>query len=118
MMLLRRLTLGGSSSPPSTWPILTSLLLFSALAALPAQAADVLQTSGFSTCLKTDQIVVNKMNIRYDKITNKMKFDVAGHSKSKQKVQATLKVTAYGRDVYTTTFDPCDRGIAQLCPGM
>ncbi|KAF8536002.1 hypothetical protein BDD12DRAFT_749931 [Trichophaea hybrida] len=86
------------------------------LAALPAQAGDVLETDGFSTCLNTDTIVVNKMNIRYDKLSGKMKFDVAGTSKAEQKVSATLKVTAYGRDVYTTTFDPCEKNITQLCP--
>lgn len=97
--------------------ILTSFILLAALTALPAQAADVLETSGFSTCLDGSDIVVQRMNIKYDRAAGKVTFDLAGISEQEQKVQAILKVTAYGRDVYSTEFDPCEKGIAQLCPG-
>ena len=47
-------------------------------------------------------------------------FDVAGTNKHEQNVTAVLDVTAYGQQIYTNTFDPCDQGtfVEQLCPGM
>ncbi|PWW75870.1 TRP-domain-containing protein [Tuber magnatum] len=120
-MLLRKLLSGGSafstshaSKSPSL--LLSAFLLFSALGALPVQAADVLETNGFSTCLATSDIKVDKMNVKYDKANGFVTFDLAGSSTREQKVKAVLTVTAYGRQVYEKTIDPCVQGIAQLCP--
>ena len=95
-----------------------SLLLLAG--ALPAAvfAADVLKTDGFSSCIDNSDIEVTKMNIEYNKDTGAVIYDVAGTSKKEQNVTATMTVYAYGKQVYTKSFDPCDDDVAQLCPGM
>lgn len=82
-------------------------------------AADILKTSGFTNCEQDSSIQVNNVNIEYDKTTETVTFDVSGTSTEKQKVMASLNVTAYGIQVYSKTFDPCDNGtyVDQLCPG-
>jgi len=98
--------------------ISTSLLLLSALPA-GVFAADILQTNGFSSCASTSDIKVNKMDIKYNRATNKVIFDVAGVSEKEQKVMAKLVVSAYGKEVYKNEFNPCDQAsfVQQLCPG-
>jgi ML-like domain len=90
------------------------------LVLLPAGlAAEILKTQGFSSCMDNAQIKVNKMDIEYDKGTNLVTFDVSGTSEKEQEVIAKLIVTAYGKDVYSKEFDPCDEAskVDQLCPG-
>ncbi|TID22276.1 TRP-domain-containing protein [Venturia nashicola] len=98
-------------------PMVSTLLL---LGALPAGvfSEDVLETNGFSTCGAESDIKVNKMNIQYNKATQKVIFDVGGTSTKSQKVMASLVVSAYGKQVYQKSFDPCDEGtkVEQLCP--
>ncbi|KAG0636574.1 hypothetical protein HOY80DRAFT_891153 [Tuber brumale] len=120
-MLLRKFLSGRSASSKSHTSkspssLLSALLLFSALGALPVQATDVLETNGFSTCLATSDIKVDKMNVKYDRANGVVTFDLAGSSSREQKVKAVLTVTAYGKQVYEKTIDPCVQGIAQLCP--
>ena len=78
----------------------------------------MLETSGFSTCLATSDIKVDRMNVKYDRANNFVTFDLAGSSSREQKVKAVLTVTAYGRKVYEKIIDPCVQGITQLCPCM
>jgi hypothetical protein len=99
-------------------PLVSTLLL---LGALPAGVfgVDVLQTNGFSTCGADSDIKVNKMNIQYNRATQKVIFDVGGTSSKEQKVMASLTVSAYGNQIYEKTFNPCDAAtkVDQLCPG-
>jgi hypothetical protein len=81
-----------------------------------ALATDILKTDGFSNCASNTQINVQRMDIQYNRATNKVDFNVAGTSSQEQKVIATMIVTAYGREVYRKEFDPCDENISQLCP--
>lgn len=82
-------------------------------------AADTLSTSGFTNCDDDSSIQVNKVDIEYDKTSQTVTFDVSGVSTEEQKVMATLNVTAYGINVYSNTFNPCDNStyVEQLCPG-
>ena len=82
-------------------------------------AADVLKTSGFTNCEGDSSIQVNAVNIEYSKTSETVTFDVSGTSTKEQKVMATLNVTAYGIDVYSNTFNPCENStyVKQLCPG-
>jgi ML-like domain len=96
------------------------LLQASSLLLLPgALAADILKTQGFSSCMENAQISVNRMDIAYDKASNLLTFDVAGTSEKEQEVIAKLIVTAYGKELYSREFDPCDEEskVEQLCPG-
>ncbi|KAL9640319.1 MAG: hypothetical protein Q9204_000760 [Flavoplaca sp. TL-2023a] len=90
------------------------------LAVLPARAigADVLKTSGFTSCLDDSAISVTKLHVEYDRAKGTVTFDVGGTSAKVQNVTASLTVSAYGNQVYTKDFNPCDQDseVAQLCP--
>ena len=82
--------------------------------------ADILRTDGFSTCLDSKDVKVERIEIQYDRRTKELTFDLAGSSAKEQNVTASLDVSAYGQDVYQRDFDPCDGEtfVEQLCPGM
>ena len=96
----------------------TLKVILLSLLPLGALAADILRTSGFTNCLDVSDIKVNKLDIKFDRSTKLVTFDVAGTSEKIQKVDATLTVSAYGKEVYKKTFDPCAEGskVDQLCP--
>ncbi|KAM0427520.1 hypothetical protein ACHAPT_007480 [Fusarium lateritium] len=77
---------------------------------------NVLKTSGFSDCGTVPGITVEKLNLSYNNDKQTVYFDVAGTSKISRNVSAYLDVTAYGRQVYQDSFNPCEQGIKQLCP--
>ena len=105
-------------SPPGT----SRLLQLFVLAALPVRvlSADVLKTSGFTSCLDDSAISVTKLHVEYDRAKGTVTFDVGGNSAKVQNVTASLTVSAYGNQVYTKDFNPCLPGskVAQLCPGQ
>ncbi|KMU79958.1 hypothetical protein CISG_08117 [Coccidioides immitis RMSCC 3703] len=82
-----------------------------------ALAGDVLKTNGFLTCLDDADIKVERLDISFDRSTNRITFDVAGSSSKEQEVTASLVVNAYGQR-FTQEFDPCDEKtkVDQLCP--
>ncbi|KAF2487176.1 hypothetical protein BDY17DRAFT_341975 [Neohortaea acidophila] len=101
------------------WPsAATPLLPLLFLAALPAGvlAGDVLETTGFSQCVSDPQVQVTAFNVQYNKNTRNLVFDLAGTSKVAQKVTAELVVSAYGKQIYTRSFDPCSLGLSEICP--
>ena len=82
-------------------------------------ANDVLETTGFTTCMPNSDVTVTALNIQYDRTTQLITFDVAGTSSKVENVTAALYVTAYGKQVYQKSFNPCegDSKVDQLCPG-
>ena len=96
---------------------LTRLLAFGAWVS-HALANDILKTSGFTTCIDDSAITVEKLNMSFDRALKQIVFDVAGTSAKEQKVMASLSVSAYGKEVYSKEFNPCDEGtkVDQLCP--
>ena len=101
------------------WSAPRSLLQTVVLGLLPfgSLAADVLQTSGFTSCLDASAIRVNKLDIKFDRATKLVTFNVAGTSEKVQNVTAALTVFAYGKEVYQKSFDPCENPkVDQLCP--
>ncbi|OJJ43310.1 hypothetical protein ASPZODRAFT_1200374 [Penicilliopsis zonata CBS 506.65] len=90
------------------------------LSTLSAQvlASDTISTDGISTCMTDASVSVQELDVTYTRSTRELVFDVAGTSSEVQNVTATLSVTAYGVQVYSKTFDPCDSAnyIAKLCP--
>ncbi|KAL8655818.1 MAG: hypothetical protein Q9210_000659 [Variospora velana] len=90
------------------------------LSALPVRVlcADILKTSGFTSCLDSSDIRVTNLDVEYDRSKGSVKFDVAGTSAKVQNVTASLTVSAYGKEVYTKDFNPCDEDsrVSQLCP--
>ncbi|UNI14945.1 hypothetical protein JDV02_001522 [Purpureocillium takamizusanense] len=83
-----------------------------------AWAGQILKTDGFSDCGHDSTIKVDKVDIRYNNDNKTVIFDVAGSSAKEQNVTALLNVTAYGNQVYSNKFNPCDKGtfVQQLCP--
>ncbi|KAI9368942.1 hypothetical protein BJX61DRAFT_185791 [Aspergillus egyptiacus] len=93
---------------------------FMVLALLPvgSYAGDTLSTESFSTCLADSTIRVDRLDVTFSRSTKEVTFDVSGTSTKVQNVTATLTVTAYGNEVYSNEFDPCDRAyfISGFCP--
>ena len=83
-------------------------------------ANQVLSTSGFTLCEADSTITVQNVNVSYDNTAKTVTFDVAGTSSKVMNVTAQLDVTAYGKSVYSNSFNPCaaDTKVDQLCPGM
>ncbi|KAJ2905343.1 putative transient receptor potential ion channel protein [Zalerion maritima] len=98
--------------------ILKRVALAAAALSTGVLAEDVLQTTGFSNCDSTAPIKVQKVNISYNNSNKTVTFDIAGTSTAVQNVTAILDVTAYGQQIYSNTFDPCDDAtfVDQLCP--
>jgi len=80
--------------------------------------ADILQTTGFSSCNKNASVSVQRVNISYNNNNKTVSFDISGSSSQIQNVTAILNVTAYGQQIYSNAFDPCSPGtfVKQLCP--
>ncbi|KAH7031351.1 uncharacterized protein B0I36DRAFT_243557 [Microdochium trichocladiopsis] len=97
---------------------LRSAALWSAVLVARVAAEDILTTSGFKNCNTTSDISVDKVDISYNAAAKVVTFDLAGSSNKVQNVTATLKVSAYGQEVYTQSFEPCDPAtfVKQLCP--
>lgn len=82
-------------------------------------ATDILKTNGFTSCGNgTSTINIKNVDVEFDRSSNEVIFDVAGSSSEEQEVTAELVVTAYGIQVFSQDFDPCDEGtkVDQLCP--
>nr|POE93525.1 putative membrane protein [Quercus suber] len=100
----------------TTRPTFIPFVLFSALP-VGVLSGDVLTTSGYSTCLNDATIQVTALDATYNRNTRVVDFNVAGSSSQQQYVTATLDITAYGQNVYTKSFDPCQYNMTRLCPG-
>ena len=98
-------------------PLLRAALA-AALLAGRVLGLDVLETSGFSSCNTNASVSVQKVDIKYNNDNKTVTFDVAGTSNKIQNVTAILNVTAYGQNIYSNSFDPCDQKtfVEQLCP--
>ncbi|EGY18433.1 DUF907 domain-containing protein [Verticillium dahliae VdLs.17] len=95
------------------------LLLLAATLINTAAADEILSTVGFTTCGPSNaDVKVNKADITYNNADKTVVFDVSGTSTKVQNVTAELKVTAYGNEIYSNKFDPCDSStfVEQLCP--
>ncbi|KAI0161108.1 TRP-domain-containing protein [Hypoxylon sp. FL1284] len=102
----------------SRWNIRRAAILATAFVS-GVLSEDLLVTSGFSNCkTESNSIHVQKVDISYNNADKTVTFDVAGTSDKEQNVMATLSVTAYGNDVYTNEFNPCEQKtyVKQLCP--
>lgn len=97
---------------------LQSLLLISSL---PARvlADESLETTGFSNCISNATITVTTLDLTFDATTSIVTFNVAGQNSQVQNISASVVVTAYGKDEYSKSLNPCDTDtyISELCPG-
>lgn len=95
-------------------------LLASSFLVTRTLATDTISTNEVSTCLASSDVEVRELSVTYTRSTREVVFRIDGTSKKVQNVTASLTVTAYGNQVYSKDFDPCnsDNYVAQLCPGM
>ncbi|KAI5868320.1 TRP-domain-containing protein [Durotheca rogersii] len=79
---------------------------------------DRLVTKGFTNCEAESVVRIQQVDISFSNSDKIVVFDIAGVSSKRQNVTATLAVSAYGQDIYTKSFNPCDEAtlIAALCP--
>jgi hypothetical protein len=93
--------------------------MVAAVGASGVLGTDILQTIGFNNCGNGSTVSVQKVDIRYNNDNKTVTFDVAGSSSRTQNVTAVLNVTAYGQQIYSNSFNPCDPKtfVEQLCPG-
>jgi hypothetical protein len=85
------------------------------------RAQNILETIGFTSCQNgSATIQVEKVNIQYNAGDKFVSYDLAGSSSRSQNVTGELVVTAFGNEVFSQKFNPCDPGtfVQQLCPGM
>ncbi|KAK7745319.1 hypothetical protein SLS53_002815 [Cytospora paraplurivora] len=92
--------------------------LAAAALARGVMGTNILKTSGFTNCEEGASIVVNVANVEYNADADTITYDISGTSTEEQKVMASLNVTAYGIQVYSKTFNPCnnDTRMDSLCP--
>ncbi|KAF8459353.1 hypothetical protein BGX38DRAFT_1247931 [Terfezia claveryi] len=95
---------------------LLPLLFVTTLGPRLVLGGDILETKGFATCLENNSIKISRLQLSYDRSTNNITFDLAGSSDKVQNVTALLTVTAYGKKLDEQSVNPCDKGIAELCP--
>jgi hypothetical protein len=83
-------------------------------------ASDILFASGFSSCLNDGSVVLNNLNLQFDRSTHNLTYNVSGWSAKQHKVKASLVVVAYGTQALNQTLDLCATAtkVDQLCPGM
>lgn len=105
------------SSPSSTRNAL--LLLASSLLPTRLLAANVLTTTGFTSCQSNSTITVSTLDVSFDKDTATVTFNAAGTNNVVQNVTASIVVSVYGKQIYTNSFNPCDGStyVEMLCPG-
>ena len=84
----------------TTYSAMLAPFILLATGPLGVLAGSILKTNGYSSCQDNSDIKVNKLDLEFDKDTKKIVFDVGGSSGVEQKVMATLKVNAYGKEVY------------------
>lgn len=99
------------------WTVARVALWASTLAA-GVLGEQILTTTDFANCNKNSDIRVDRSNIEYNNDIKKITFDVMGTSNKVQNVTAFLSVKAYGQDVYSKSFNPCEEEtyVEQLCP--
>ncbi|KAJ9213113.1 hypothetical protein DTO166G4_5271 [Paecilomyces variotii] len=78
----------------------------------------ILQTEGFSTCLPASVITVDQLDVTYNSGSQIVTFDLAGTSTKEEEVIVSLAISAYGNQVYSKSFDPCDPAtkVEKMCP--
>ena len=83
-------------------------------------ASDILFTSGFSSCLNDETVIVNNLNLQLDRSTDRLTYNVSGRGLKQLNVTTSFVMVAYGTLALNDSLDPCatDTKIDQLCPGM
>lgn len=96
----------------------TPILLLSSLAAIcrPAAAEQMLSSSSLNTCQADSGFTASLFNVVYTPGNNSATVDLSATSSIQGNVVFDVAITAYGYQIIRQTVDPCDIGLAGLCP--
>lgn len=97
----------------------TPILLLSTFAALwhPAAASEqMLSSNSLNTCQADSGFTASLFNVVYTPANNSATVDLSATSSIQGNVVFDVSVTAYGYQIVRQTVDPCDIGLAGLCP--
>ena len=101
------------------FPNVRSALWLSALAAVGCNAADdgpMLSSTSLNSCQTNSQFTASLFNVVYTPKNNSASVNVVATSSVEGYVEFDVSVVAYGYQIIKQTVDPCDLGLAGLCP--
>ena len=87
------------------------------IALLPfASAENVIESSSLNTCQDGSNFTATLFNVMFTPANNSLAIDIVGVSSITGNVTAQLEVLAYGFLIVNETLDPCQLGLAGMCP--
>lgn len=101
------------------WPSFAKPLLVAAsLGALfsSASATTLLQSSSLNTCQTNSGFTASLFKVVFTPNNNTASVDIVAVSSIQGNVIFDLEISAYGYQIIRRTVDPCDSGLAGLCP--
>lgn len=94
--------------------ILCSSVFFSGVTAVQDY---VIGTRSLKPCMANSGITATFIDVSFHTNTSMLHFDINAYSTISGNVQVVMTVYAYGFEVFTQEFDPCQRADwTQLCP--
>jgi hypothetical protein len=96
----------------STWAPLAWL----AAMATSAAAQRMLVSNSLNTCQEDSMFTASLFKVSYTPDTNQAAVDIVATSSVEGKVVFDVAIAAYGYEIIHTTVDPCNIGLAGLCP--
>ncbi|KAI1274007.1 hypothetical protein F5Y07DRAFT_374740 [Xylaria sp. FL0933] len=101
------------------FPNVRPALLLSALAAVSPSAADggpMLSSTSLNSCQPNSQFTASLFNVVYTPNNNSASVNVVATSSVEGFVNFNVSVVAYGYQIIQQSINPCDLGLAGLCP--
>ena len=84
---------------------------------LTASADDrAIGSKSLATCMTNSSISASTFDVLYTPVNNSFRFNIAGVSTISGNVTAQITVEAYGYQILSQVFSPCDLQIAGMCP--
>lgn len=100
------------------FPFAKPLLVVASLGAFfsTASAEKMLQSSSLNTCQADSGFTASLFNVVFTPGNNSANVDIVAVSSIEGDVVFDVKISAYGYQIIRSTVDPCDVGLAGLCP--
>ena len=100
------------------WSLSRPLAALASLAALaaPALAEPILQSSSLNACQENSGFTASLFKVVFTPNNNTANVDIVAVSSVQGSVVFDVAISAYGFQIIRQTVDPCDAGLAGLCP--
>ncbi|KAK9238606.1 hypothetical protein V1525DRAFT_357913 [Lipomyces kononenkoae] len=87
------------------------------LASLPAiSATRLIKSTSLQTCIENSDFSASLFNVIFTPDNGTISIDIVAVSSLDGNITAKLMIDAYGLTILTDNLNPCDLGMAQLCP--